>query len=384
MIWIWLSLASAQTVENEVLTRAAEVWSAQAGRASTARERGAQQSAARLGLGPSSLFVNSQVGERVQRQLEVGVDLPLDLGLAQRAVKRTALEVTKQQTRFDRFESQLDAHDAWSRWWTVHAVLDHVEEHAVELQTQMAPFLAGLDTGAVSPAMLADLQTGSWLVQGELLGLRRTVADQEAVVQLRLGAGPLPRGPDLEAPLPENSPWGETPPPQRVLVADTLAQARQAEATQAGLAKLPVLQGGAMWAPNDEDQLVPFAVLGFTLPLQAGHGAERQRLRGEAFALHAEAEWQTLQFEQQWALEHRRWLELRDEITQRREQVVTPLETRAERLREAAAQGLVPLSRWVQASRDHREAEHQAVLLQAELLRSSSRARALKVLLENS
>ena len=88
MTWtlIWLAVASAQTAQTDVLARAAAVWSAQAGRVPMAREQAAQRATRRSGIGPSSLFVGSQVGESTQRQLEVGVEQPLDLGLSRHRV----------------------------------------------------------------------------------------------------------------------------------------------------------------------------------------------------------------------------------------------------------------------------------------------------------
>ncbi len=137
-----------------------------------------------------------------------------------------------------------------------------------------------------------------------------------------------------------------------------------------------------MWAPDDQDQMVPFATLGLSLPLQGGRSAERQQLLAAADGARAKAEWEVDQFDAEWERENQAWLALRDEILQRQDLVVSPLAEREARLRDAARQGLVPLARWVDSSRDHREANHQTLLLRAELERSSSRATTLKTLLE--
>ena len=236
--------------------------------------------------------------------------------------------------------------------------------------------------GTVAPASLADLQTGLWMARGELLGLQRDLAAQEVVAHQRLGSAVLPRGQDVDALFPQQSPWGSRPPNSVPVSAEAQSELRRAQAAQASFERLPTIRGGVMWAPNGQDELVPFALLGVSMPLQAGLGAERARLRGEASAWQAQAEWEAVQFEQQWTAENQSWLAGREEVEARQEQMVTPLADRAERLRLAAEQGLVPLSRWVQASRDAREAEHEEIHLRAELHRSSARAHALKVLLE--
>jgi hypothetical protein len=347
-----------------------------------ARERAAQQATRRSGIGPSSLFVASQVGEPSQRQLEVGVEQPLDFGLSRYRVSRLSRGVASAELQVDQFHGQLQGFEAWSEWWATASIVAHVEEHIAELEGHMAPFRAGEESGTVAPATLADLQTGLWMARGELLGLHRSLAEQEVVAHQRLGAGPLPSGMAVDSPLPAQSPWGESPPRSAPVSAAAQSELRRAQATQASLERLPTMRGGVMWAPNSQDELVPFASLGISMPLQAGLGAERQRLRGEASAWQAQSEWEAVQFEQRWSAEHQAWLDGVEEVERRHEQVVTPLATRAERLRLAAEQGLVPLSRWVQASRDAREAEHEEIRLRAELHRSSARAYALKALLE--
>jgi hypothetical protein len=347
-----------------------------------ARDAAAQHATRRSGIGPSSLFVASQVGEHTQRQVEVGVEQPLDLGISRYRVSRLSRSVASAELQVDQFHGQLQGFEAWSEWWATASVVEHVEQHIAELEGQMAPFREGEESGAVAPAALADLQTGLWLARGELLGLQRSLAEQEVVAHQRLGSAPLPRGQNVDTPLPVQSPWGERPPHSAPMTAPAQAELSRAQAAQAGLERLPTIRGGVMWAPNSQDELVPFASLGISMPLQAGLAAERQRQRGEAAAWQAQGEWQVVQFEQRWSAEHQAWLDGSEEVERRHEQVVVPLATRAERLRLAAEQGLVPLSRWVQASRDAREAEHEEIRLRAELHRSSARAHALKALLE--
>lgn len=383
MIWIWSGLAMAGAPEREVLERAEVTWSARAGRANQAEQHGAERAARQLAFGPSAVFVDSQVGERTQRQFQVGLEQPLDFGLARRGVARASAEVARIETEASRFQAQLAAHGAWSRWWTTRALVEHLEAHLGEMEAELTPFVAAAADGSVSTAALADLEAGVWVVRGELLDLQRALPIDEALAHQQLGDAPLPRGGSLDTALPEQNPWVDLEPAGVPVVAAARAAEARAAATEASHSRLPSLQAGVMWAPDGKDRMVPFATLGATLPLQTGLGAQRHRLRGTSDALSAQADWEQLQFAQECQVERVRWSALRDELVGLEANVVLPLAARAERLRTAAEAGLVPLSRWVQASRDHHEAEHTWLLQRAELLQSTSRAAVLKALLEN-
>ena len=343
-------------------------WQSYGAVAGEQRAQGHERAARAVPVGITGLEVGAQAGLKEQTQLQVGLAIPLSLGLAERGRWRDQATLLQAESRQQRevFAATLVAD--FQEWWTSTILAAHVEEQVRLADAEVQRLTTAAEEGSVAWLAVDVMRADAARLRVERQALQGHADARAASLQPWLSMSDLRRlaepSVDWE---PSANPWEQADVESRPAVQTAEARATVAEAELRALrgSRRPTVVAGPMWAPDNAGHTQLFAAGGLSWDFWGAEAPAVRAQRGEVAARLSEADQVRLSNDAALAARALQWDSVVEQHRLLQEAVDGPLTDRKQRVQQAFDAQLVPAEALVQALHAHHEAEHDLIRLEA-------------------
>jgi outer membrane protein TolC len=341
-------------------------------------------------------------GDAATNEYTASVALGVSLGRLSRA-RREAIEAEAAARRAERDRRRVEfvyrVQQTYLDWWVATVEKRHLAACEKDVREELKPLEEAAEGDRVTSLNMADFDVEAGRISAQRAEAERQASMARADLREMLGAScrlavpdtDLREGPDDGPPAPpvdpEENPWlvllerVDEFPGVRALLAEHERAVKAAAAAEAEAP--PELSAGVGARSVGFEDFWAVPELGVTIPLGNPSAPEVERQRGLAAGLSAERRWRIERTRAEIHAAASRWeatLEARRKFV---ETYLAPLRERDRLFEQALERGRIELERVVRAKRALHRAEHDLLVLDAEMMARSLRARALLELIRD-